>query len=485
MVERDNLEIRVANFGPIAKAEIDLRPLTVFAGPSNTGKSYMAILVYALHNPLGWLSLLDWQMPEGKDWDNFVAWMDEELSASSAKEWSDDSYTTLPDSVSSLIRSQFMDAGHLNPISSAFEDELKRCFSVRNIERLKRYKSNDDTSIVLGRRNIKLPDNTELFELQFKLNHSNFECAASTPAEISLQLSDLSSINYLRQLSSKAITWDCFIDSVSDFLNPLRDHTAYYLPADRAGVMHAHRAIVGSLIKGASRAVLQPGVAVPMLSGVMSDFLEQILVLDNPADSDTDRELSDGIERKILGGEVVVGESIIGYPEFSYRPAGWEENVPLIRSSSMVSELAPVVLYLRYVVDPDELLIIEEPESHLHPEMQVEFTRQLAAAVRSGVRVMLTTHSEWVLEELANMVHLSSIPESDRREFTGADFALSPDDVGVWLFDYTDDSEGVVVREIPLDVELGSFPVGFGNVTEYLYNRWAEIANEVEWLKSR
>ena len=270
-----------------------------------------------------------------------------------------------------------------------------------------------------------------------------------------------------------------------DFLNPLRDHPAYYLPADRAGVMHTHRAIVSSLIKGASRAGLQPGISAPMLSGVMSDFLEQIVVLDDPSDSDADRGLSAGIERKILGGEVVVGKTVVDYPEFSYRPVGWEENLPLMRSSSMVSELAPVVLYLRYVVDPDELLIIEEPESHLHPEMQVEFIRQLAAAVNSGIRVMLTTHSEWVLEELANMVHLSGIPQSDREEFAGSDFALSPDEVGVWLFESKDDSEGVEVREIPLDTELGSFPVGFGNVTEYLYNRWVEIANEVEWLKSR
>ena len=39
----------VKDFGPIAEASVDLRPLTVFIGPSNTGKSYLAILVYALH----------------------------------------------------------------------------------------------------------------------------------------------------------------------------------------------------------------------------------------------------------------------------------------------------------------------------------------------------------------------------------------------------------------------------------------------------
>ena len=44
-----NLTLSVKNFGPIYSAEVELRPLTVFVGPSNTGKSYLAILIYALH----------------------------------------------------------------------------------------------------------------------------------------------------------------------------------------------------------------------------------------------------------------------------------------------------------------------------------------------------------------------------------------------------------------------------------------------------
>ena len=44
-----NIHIAVENFGPIEKAEIDLRPLTVFVGESNTGKTYLAALIYALH----------------------------------------------------------------------------------------------------------------------------------------------------------------------------------------------------------------------------------------------------------------------------------------------------------------------------------------------------------------------------------------------------------------------------------------------------
>ena len=49
---KDILELEVSDFGPIVEAKIDLRPLTVFVGPSNTGKSYLAILIYALHRYL-------------------------------------------------------------------------------------------------------------------------------------------------------------------------------------------------------------------------------------------------------------------------------------------------------------------------------------------------------------------------------------------------------------------------------------------------
>ncbi len=51
--EGNPLQLEVSYFGPIAKANIDLRPLTVFVGPSNTGKSYLAILIYALHKHFG------------------------------------------------------------------------------------------------------------------------------------------------------------------------------------------------------------------------------------------------------------------------------------------------------------------------------------------------------------------------------------------------------------------------------------------------
>lgn len=48
----DTYRLEVSDFGPIVEANVEMRPLTVFVGPSNTGKSYLAILLYALHQSL-------------------------------------------------------------------------------------------------------------------------------------------------------------------------------------------------------------------------------------------------------------------------------------------------------------------------------------------------------------------------------------------------------------------------------------------------
>ena len=257
---------------------------------------------------------------------------------------------------------------------------------------------------------------------------------------------------------------------------------AFYLPADRTGVMHAHRVVVSSLIESASMTGLRPGARTPMLSGVLADFLEQLIELDQPSyrrRRRSRRDLGTQIETAILDGSVRVDRSeAIGYQHFTYRPTGWKDNLPLMNASSMVSELAPVVLYLRHMVNPGNVLIVEEPESHLHPAMQVEFTRQLARLIHSNIRVIITTHSEWLLEELANIVRRSKISKARRKEIVGGEAALRPDQVGAWLFQPKRRPRGSVVTEIGLD-DSGLYPSGFDEVAVALHNNWAEISSRI------
>ena len=169
---------------------------------------------------------------------------------------------------------------------------------------------------------------------------------------------------------------------------------------------------------------------------------------------------------------------IINYPHFTYRPEGWNEDLPLMHASSMVSELAPVVLYLRHLVRPGNVLIIEEPESHLHPAAQVEFTRQLAKLVQQGYRVIITTHSEWVLEELANVVQRSQLPPEELSTVSVSDAALTADQVGVWLFRHIARPKGSEVVHVPLG-DSGLYDSGFDDVAIALSNDGANIFNRI------
>ena len=256
---------------------------------------------------------------------------------------------------------------------------------------------------------------------------------------------------------------------------------ASYLPADRTGVMHAHRVLVSSLINRASQPRLRRDDPLPDLSGVVADFLKQLIELGDLSERRRNKAdtLAKRIEQAILRGSVQIKTSEMGYPQFFYKPNGWENALPLLNASSMVSELAPVVLYLRHVVQPGETLIIEEPESHLHPAMQVEFTRQIAALVHAGVRVIVTTHSDWVLETLANLVRLSELPKARRKGIEGADLVLRPDQVGAWLFKSKESPKGSVVEEIRFDPDAGGLESDYSDVAEQLYNEWATIGNRI------
>ena len=483
------LELTVSNFGPIAEANIELRPMSVFVGPSNTGKSYMAVLIYALHK---FFSAYSYRRYAGlnlskKDVAAALAWARETHLTLQRSKRDQSSLVELPESIEALVRSFLprivKDSGKV------LESELVRCFGVDKSKDLIRHSSDSHTLLSLW-SNFSEAELSDLFRYNVALTKRGTKINASIPNILpqqvrgnrTLSLEDWIDHSKLdEEWAAKGLLGTLANAVVSNMVASL-SHPAYYFPADRAGVMHAHQVAVRGLIASASRTGLRRDSPMPVLSGVLGDFLEQLVELAEPWQRrhKNDNDLALRLEQALLKGAVRIERSQIDYPSFVYRPDGWKQDLPLMSASSMVSELAPVVLYLRHVVQPGDLLIIEEPESHLHPAMQVEFTRQLAAAVQAGVRILITTHSEWVLEELANLVRLSELPKARRTGIDDEDIVLTPDQVGAWFFEPNSEGNGSRVREIALDTESATFPAGFGLVTESLYNRWSEISTRIE-----
>ena len=140
---------------------------------------------------------------------------------------------------------------------------------------------------------------------------------------------------------------------------------------------------------------------------------ELILYRGSARSDDGIDHIADVLESEVLAGQIIMNPSPTGYPEFLYRPQGTEQDMRLTRSSSMVSELAPLVLFIRGLVHPGDTLIIEEPEAHLHPAAQTEMAATIARLVRAGVRVLVTTHSDFMLQEIGNLMRVGILKEKD------------------------------------------------------------------------
>ena len=505
------IKLGVSDFGPIAAADIELRPMSVFVGPSNTGKSYMAILIYALHQFFGafaWTtrerkvpgSLRAPRLPfitpiaqmalSATDIDHIYEWAaNESLKIESAsRSGTVPADSDLPAEVSNILRRAL---GEVKSLNNVLTEEIIRCFGFETFANIVRYTSKDTRACTMRAVVSNELDDADAYRYEIGVNKEEASIDSTIPDFVPFTISEnlpfpwfsLSSddVGQHRESNARAHVTVFASAALSASVGPL-GRPAHYLPADRAGVMHAHQVAVRGLIAGASRMVIRPAPTMPVLSGVLGDFLDQLIELGSatvPGEFGGGDGLANLLEAGLMKGSVRVVRSEIDYPSFVYRPNQWQRDLPLMNSSSMVSELAPVVLYLRHVVRPGDTLIIEEPEAHLHPTAQVEFTRLLAGVVKAGIRVIITTHSEWVLWELANLVRMAELPLELRNGLDGADHAIDDTEVGAWLFEPNGERGGSIVREIPLDIESGTFPAGYGLTTESLYKRWSTISRRI------
>ena len=87
-----------------------------------------------------------------------------------------------------------------------------------------------------------------------------------------------------------------------------------------------------------------------------------------------------------------------------YIPKGSKVRLTMSESSSIVRSLLDFGFYLRHILKPGDLLIMDEPEMSLHPANQRLLTRLLARLVNAGVKVFLTTHSDYILREFNTLI---------------------------------------------------------------------------------
>lgn len=145
-------------------------------------------------------------------------------------------------------------------------------------------------------------------------------------------------------------------------------------------------------------------------------------------------DLADDLET-LLGGRIDVTED--GEIGFTLAESG-RPRVPFHISASVVKSLASLVFYFRHQAQAGATLVIDEPELNLHPDLQRKVARFLAKAVNAGFRIILSTHSDYVLREFSNLVRLGAAGDRGIEVASGLGYdpesTLKPDVVGVWHF---------------------------------------------------
>ena len=107
-------------------------------------------------------------------------------------------------------------------------------------------------------------------------------------------------------------------------------------------------------------------------------------------------------------GEIVGGDMGINqYGEPTFSPKGKNVNLRLHQCSGAARALAHMGLYLRHVLCRTDLLMMDEPELNLHPANQRRIARLLARLMNVGVKVFITTHSDYILKELNTLIMLN------------------------------------------------------------------------------
>jgi predicted ATPase len=105
----------------------------------------------------------------------------------------------------------------------------------------------------------------------------------------------------------------------------------------------------------------------------------------------------------IIGGQYTVTRN----DELYYEPNGKRLKLSMDESSSAVRSLLDIGFYLKHEAQIGDLLMIDEPELNLHPENQRRVARLFARLVNLGIKVFITTHSDYIIKELNTLIMLN------------------------------------------------------------------------------
>jgi hypothetical protein len=253
-----------------------------------------------------------------------------------------------------------------------------------------------------------------------------------------------------------------------------------YIPAVRSGY-YLGLSNLGSIIAKINQyqgAIGAQSFTLPNTTVPVSDFYSTISNKSafTSAEEYKYKSVVDKIEQNILKGTVQIDKESGRIHYFSNE---LQRTFDLSQVSSMVSELSIITAYFKYIIwdhvtidnfeDAPSLsvgvyptLFIEEPEAHLHPEAQVLLMQYFVDLANLGLKIIMTTHSDYMFSKLGNEILAGHLQAAD----TGS-YLLEMEDKGSCCNN---------IKMLPEDTGIDDF--NFYPVTEQLYRERIKLNDE-------
>ena len=480
---------RVRNLGPITEGTVQLHPLTILIGKNNTGKTYMAQAIYAAHKAL--------ERANGPTKPFITLEESDDLLQRLQVDPEDES-----DVLNGPLRLKAEDwmRSRLVRVGDHLENRLTVYFDLDHIDELKRWKSTgrlqvsaavqrpEASSVGLfdmdgnSTSDITLPSVTARDLLGTHVTNLLDDLVTEMPEEQRGGRSDL-----IRRRASSVLAdvlWDThLLPSIG------LSGVAHYLPAGRSGLLEAWMDVVRLRLEQDRDDLVLTGREPAALGGIALDFLLALQQLIRPGSrryrryrarhpvhqpTEELRELRSAAIHleKLIGGRVELARGRERVPSFTYKHGN--NSIPVQRASSMVAELAPLLSWIQHLLIPGDLLLIDEPEAHMHPEAVLRVAQTLVALSQSGIRVLCTTHSSDFLHKVSNCMLRANLSSETKASDS---MSIGVEDIGVFRFERPGQSGGTVIIPVKIDPDWGIPEDEHIAVAELLADETAELVS--------
>jgi len=498
------MNIKIGNFGPISSGEINLKPLTILIGPNYSGKSYLAMLVNSIFKLQ--LNSNDLARNLGREYN---------INVSDSKGNSSMRLAELKSQIGNLKSNETIKLS--DPIIEDFYDMIfDYIYNVNLKEKLNySFGSSLDELTQIGKDGFEIELNSNSVHVSITRRKNNLRVINKRKMNVSFQIRyDESSITAARffhkvdedgkklytliynegaiktegETTSKASRFNFLFYAIIFILvleleNNYPSISCHYLPAARSNLVQGYKPLLSNMAKDHQLSVINPSKKneIPFFSGVVIDFISAIN--DFKIEKGHFDALIKQIERGLIHGEIITEDlEKSANRQIYYKYLG--QNIPLHRASSAISELAPIILYIKYILKIGDILIIEEPEAHLHPENQRILAKFLVRLIRKGVILIITTHSDYLLKQINAFILLSKIsPEKRFKKYKYAknDY-ITPEEVATYSF-ISDKKNGYKIENVEINWDEGISQKEFIKIYKLLYDESVKLQRDLNEIK--